>query len=96
MVFWKYPVSLPVEVGCGVSQGKVSFRSAAFRASRTKRGLIKKKEIARAFKVGSAACDLISFFYVVAFFIFVHALRRISFTTYREHSSSLGTIKAGH
>jgi len=52
MVFWKYPVSLPVEVGCGVSQGKVSFRSAAFRASRTMRDLIKEKEIAGAFKVG--------------------------------------------
>ena len=57
MVFWKYPVSLPVEVGCGVSQGKVSFQRAAFKASRIKRGLIKKDEMARAFKVGSAACD---------------------------------------
>jgi hypothetical protein len=59
MVFWKYPDSLPVEVGCGVSQGKVSFRSAAFRASRTRRGLIKNSEMRRlAANCGSLGASL--------------------------------------
>ena len=80
MVFWKYPVSLPVEFGCGVSQGKVSFRSAAFRASRNRRGLIKKKEIARAFKVEpSRFCSTEKHFYKFYLRYNLSALVRIKY-----------------